>query len=557
MKIESKFKLTAICVFAVMLFVAALPYKTNLATRDALNDLDQVLMREKQFESLLNLLRDAETGQRGFVITGKDSFLSPYYSALGQLPMLRRALIEQSRTSAEKKEVDTIFSISDLKMAELAETVALRRTDGFATVEPIVSSERGKKYMDTLRELIGRQTALSFQQRNAVRANLDSMSNNSLYTSLGATLANLSILTLLLILMLRLLTERKVAANQLQQTSNDLRASNADALLRNAQMEISAAMLQALDAVKTVPETSGIIATYCAKLFPKMSGTLYLHDKPRELLEPHALWGLRAAAAKAFELNECWALTRGGIHHARNAQDLRCAHYSNTVAALTECLCFPLVLQGEVIGLLSVESSPLENTASSHRYLLERTAEQIALAVSNVGLRETLHLQSIVDPLTGMFNRRYMDEALKRELFRAERKTAPLALIVFDLDHFKRVNDTYGHDAGDYVLKSVARQVTENIRDSDLACRFGGEELVLIMPECDIATAMQRAEKIRDAIASLDLHHIGSTLGTVSASFGVAQFPQHGRDATTLLHAADKAMYRAKQAGRNRVLAAQ
>lgn len=557
MKIESKFKLTALCVFVVMLFVAALPYVTGVATREVMDDLRHTLTREHEFQTLLDLLRDAETGQRGFVITGKESFLSPYYRALGQLPLLRQALTKQGRPSAEQNAVEQIFSVSDLKLAELAETIALRRTDGFASVEPIVSSERGKQYMDTLRELIGVQTAASLQRRNALRDNLEHTSDHALYTGIGVMLANLFVLALLLILMLRLLKERKFGASQLQQASDELQSSSADTAHRNTQMEISAAMLQALGAVATLHETSRIISIYCAKLFPELSGALYLHRNSRDVLEQQASWGTPGALAEQFEPSECWALQRGHVHYTRDAQDLCCTHYADTSVAATGRLCVPLISQGEVIGLLYLECQSADRATFKQQHLLDRTAEQIALALSNVKLRETLHRQSIVDPLTGMFNRRYMDETLKRELSRAERKKAPLALIVLDLDHFKHVNDTYGHSTGDHVLKSVAQQVMESIRDGDLACRFGGEELVLILPECDAATAMQRAQKLCSAIALLDLHHGGHTLGMVTASFGVAEFPQHGRDATALLHAADQAMYCAKQAGRNCVAIAQ
>ena len=557
MKIETTFKLASACVFAVMLTVAVLPYNTSVATRDGLGNLEQVLAREQQFESLLDSLRDAETGQRGFVITGKESFLSPYYGALAQLPALRRTLVEESKTTTDQKAIEHIFSLADLKLAELAETIALRRTKGFAVVEPIVSSERGKKYMDDLRAMIDAQSALSFKKRNLLRLNLERTTSNALYTSLAVTLGNLLLLGALLILMLRLLSERMHVSTKLRHTSDNLRLSNDESLLRNKQMEVSAAMLHALGAVQTLPETSTIIAKFCAKLFPDLAGILYLYRNSRDLLEPHSTWGTAEMVPEPFEPNECWALKRGSIHHSATALDLNCAHYAQKLRDDAEHLCLPLVSQGEVIGLLHVTGPSYIHPTFPHRNLLDRTAEQIALAVSNVALRETLKLQSIVDPLTGMFNRRYMDETLKRELMRAERKKSPLALIVLDLDHFKNINDTYGHDAGDYVLTSVARQMIENIRDSDLACRFGGEEIILIMPECDQATAIQRAEKIRASIMSLDLRYAGNAVGLITASFGVAQFPEHGRDASSLIHAADQAMYRAKKAGRNRVMLAQ
>ena len=161
--------------------------------------------------------------------------------------------------------------------------------------------------------------------------------------------------------------------------------------------------------------------------------------------------------------------------------------------------------------------------------------------------------QSIVDPLTGLFNRRYMDETLSRELWRAARKATPLSCVMLDIDHFKKINDTFGHDAGDAVLYSLAQRLKDNVREGDLVCRFGGEELVLIMPECAKQDAFERAEKIRAALNASDVIHGDKRVGRISASFGVASFPQDGKDAQALLEAADKAMYNAKNNGRNRV----
>lgn len=237
--------------------------------------------------------------------------------------------------------------------------------------------------------------------------------------------------------------------------------------------------------------------------------------------------------------------------------DLCYAHYEADTADDVARLCVPLVTQGEVIGLMYLASrGPEKMVFDGQLDVVVRTAEQIALALSNVNLREMLRQQSIIDPLTGLFNRRYLDETLRRELSRAKRKDSGLCTIMLDLDHFKWVNDTIGHDAGDAVLKAVAQVVRNNIRESDLGCRFGGEEIILFLPDCDLATAIQRAEMIRTAIAAINLQIPGGSLGTITASFGVAEFLTDGRDPNSLLHAADQALYRAKQAGRNRVITA-
>jgi diguanylate cyclase (GGDEF)-like protein len=200
-----------------------------------------------------------------------------------------------------------------------------------------------------------------------------------------------------------------------------------------------------------------------------------------------------------------------------------------------------------------VASVPAGPHAALDQAAATAISEQLALGTSNINLREVLRRQSTVDELTGLYNRRYFDETLRRELFRAERKRAALAVVMIDLDHFKRMNDTYGHEAGDVVLRAVGACLRDSVRRSDVACRYGGEELVLVLPECDGAAAARCAESIRAAIAALTLRHDDELLPQATASFGVAVWPAHGDDAPTLLAAADRALYTAKHAGRNRV----
>jgi diguanylate cyclase (GGDEF)-like protein len=170
---------------------------------------------------------------------------------------------------------------------------------------------------------------------------------------------------------------------------------------------------------------------------------------------------------------------------------------------------------------------------------------------------QALQEQAISDPLTGLYNRRYLSEFLPRELARSGRNTTPVAVILIDLDHFKRVNDSFGHEAGDIVLTAVANLLKSNVRGSDIACRYGGEEFALILPETGADSAARRADDIRLAIGALHLSHAGKSLGKITASFGLALFPDHAHDTDDLLRAADVALYAAKGAGRNRVIVAQ
>jgi diguanylate cyclase (GGDEF)-like protein len=180
-------------------------------------------------------------------------------------------------------------------------------------------------------------------------------------------------------------------------------------------------------------------------------------------------------------------------------------------------------------------------------------ADRVGPALANLKLRDALREMALRDGLTGLYNRRYLEDAMNRELHRAERNHTAVSVIMIDIDHFKRFNDKFGHAAGDFVLNAVGRAITGSTRASDIACRYGGEELAVVLSEADLQCARDRAEQIRRAIREIDLNRLGQTLPPPTASFGVAVYPQDGATPADLLKAADRALYRAKQEGRDRV----
>jgi diguanylate cyclase (GGDEF)-like protein len=212
-----------------------------------------------------------------------------------------------------------------------------------------------------------------------------------------------------------------------------------------------------------------------------------------------------------------------------------------------------MMAQSEAIGVLHLMQPDNVKMTETKQRMAVTMSEHIAMALSNLRLHETLRSQSIRDPLTGLFNRRFMEESLELEIRRASRNQRPLGMIMIDLDHFKYFNDNFGHDAGDLLLKELGALLQGNIRGEDIACRYGGEEFTLILPEGTGAVTRQRAEFFKEAIQRLDIHYRGHPLGRITASMGVAIFPDHGRTAKTLVEAADKALYRSKSAGRDRV----
>jgi diguanylate cyclase (GGDEF)-like protein len=182
--------------------------------------------------------------------------------------------------------------------------------------------------------------------------------------------------------------------------------------------------------------------------------------------------------------------------------------------------------------------------------------ERISLALANLRLREVLRSQSIRDPLTGLFNRRYMEEALARDLRRAARNEESVVVLMFDIDHFKQFNDTFGHQAGDSILRSVGDLLSRQTRGQDVACRYGGEEFVVVLAGASRDDGWRIADVLRQELKQLTVEYAGQVLGRIGASVGVSAFPGHGTSVEELLRAADQALYRAKAEGRDRVVMA-
>ena len=188
----------------------------------------------------------------------------------------------------------------------------------------------------------------------------------------------------------------------------------------------------------------------------------------------------------------------------------------------------------------------------THEFALVVT-EHLTLSLANLRLKEMLRTQATRDALTGLFNRRYMEESLEQEFHRSHRNKHPVSIIMLDIDHFKKFNDTYGHDAGDALLKELGTMLKSIVRKEDIACRYGGEEFILILPEATIEIAAQRAEYFRKALQFTSFRHLDQNIAMITVSMGVASYPDHGQDSETVFRRADEALYKAKNNGRNRV----
>lgn len=310
-----------------------------------------------------------------------------------------------------------------------------------------------------------------------------------------------------------------------------------------------------LQSCRNMPEALDITRRTLALLMPQTAGTIYLLRESQDHAEAETSWGTHLAMSEPIlEPHDCWALRRGQPHLVEELhRGLACVHIKppDAPATVASCLCLPLNAHGVSLGLLYLsgphgEDMPRLETATN-------VAEQLSLALANLRLQETLRHQSIRDPLTGLYNRRYLEESLGRELARCERRDLPLAVIMLDLDKFKLLNDRYGHEGGDAVLSALGRVLESNSRSEDVACRYGGEEFILILPEMDLKAATQRAEQIRAEVAGMSVRHLKHEISGITVSIGVAIYPAHASGAGLLKRLADEALYRAKRDGRNRV----
>ena len=324
---------------------------------------------------------------------------------------------------------------------------------------------------------------------------------------------------------------------------------------RSRKGALLAKMGELLHSGASLQEAFSIVTGFAPKIFPRWSGAIILRNSDRNLLEVAGSWNDCQLRSPSFEPHSCWAL-RTGHRYQVDAGDRSapCAHAAGVCGSYT---CVPVLAHGQALGIIHFQTPQGSlDISESEISLIGSFAEQIGLSIANIRLHEELRGQSIRDPLTNLFNRRYLEETFERELRRVIRAKQSLGVMIIDLDHFKSFNDTFGHNAGDAVLHDVARLFAARVRADDIACRFGGEEFVLILPNASLAMTHERAELLCAAARQLQVSHNGKALGPITISVGVSAFPEHGATPRELLGAADVALYQAKNAGRDRVMLA-
>jgi diguanylate cyclase (GGDEF)-like protein len=371
-------------------------------------------------------------------------------------------------------------------------------------------------------------------------------------------LALLGMLVLFGFLMRDAITRQRVARQTAQ--SNERLALTVNSLEDRATE--SALLTSARDELQLCVDVAQVYesaAKSLSRLLTGTSGSLCIINNSRQLVETVAQWssGEDETGVDDFHTPDSCCGLRSGQPRWREpgASEIHCTHFTSSPPE--RYLCLPIVAHGNTLGVLNVRCATEGRVrwVKEHMDGLRQLVQLTGMAAATLNLRTKLENQSIRDPLTGLFNRHFMQISLERELARAARRKQILAVFMLDLDHFKRFNDTHGHAAGDSVLKAIAEIFKTSIRTEDIACRYGGEEFTIILPDVTPAVAADRAESIRRAVENLRLPLEKDVYGEFTVSVGIALFPDDGGASDLLLRRADQALYRAKRQGRNRVCA--
>jgi len=353
-----------------------------------------------------------------------------------------------------------------------------------------------------------------------------------------------------------LLKDKKINEENLKRTNQELSQKTKELEQLQQRNDKLVQLVTFLQVCKTTQEVYQFINEATETLFKGCSGGMYIFKGSRNQLSIVAKWG-DTELVEFFAPDDCWGLRLGKPFLSNDDWGTpRCKHYCK--GCFTK-FCIPLTAYGEILGLFLIQFPPNyeiknENAVPvSLSQSLTIFTEQISLTISNIRLNEKLKHMAIHDPLTGLYNRQFLKETVERELHRATRNNLQLAILILDIDRFKAFNDTFGHSAGDAVIKSVANFLKQFFRIEDFCCRYGGEEFLILLTDAALEGLEARCDTLRQSVGKLTVTHEGGNLGKVSVSIGVAVFPKNGTTFSQLVDAADKALYRAKQQGRDRV----
>lgn len=558
---RSRFAVGVLVLFAVLGLVLAVVaiqvYRTVGEMVDEGQWVTHTYEVREQIGANVGALRDAEAAQRAYFLGGHAARLADYYAAIPRIDERLNRLADLVGDNPTQAQATRELKALMTTRGELMEAAAAAfQTGGLDALRADPQFSKAREQDAAVDALTKRMLSLEdglLAQRHAATSTQAGLTR---FLTVSAIALCVGILGFALVLILREQRRRLVSEARVAVSYGELASSLEDSRRLADTLRQLSDLGEMLQSCRSIDEAASGLQRSLESLFPATAGAINLINASQNLLSPIGTWGPPIEGEPLFAPDDCWALRRGRAYPEEHAvAPFACRHLAvEEDHHLCPHLCVPLLAQGVMLGtlLLSAEQAISRET----RDVAIAAAEQISLALSNLKLQETLRTQSLRDSLTGLFNRRYLEVSLARDLARAIRRHQPLAVLMIDIDHFKRFNDTHGHDAGDALLAQFGERLLSLVRSEDVACRYGGEEFTIVLQEADAALALDRAEEIRRAIATLDVQHRRQKLGPVTASIGIASYPQHGDSPEHLLRRADRALYTAKELGRNQTCVA-
>lgn len=523
----------------------------------------------ENLEKLTTAISLVEMSQRNYLITQQDEFLKIFVRQKEEVFRLSEQLVALVKDNPlQANRVVSLIHLLNQRIKFLDNTLDKFQNAGLNAAIANIKAGTGNALM--------RQTLFMAEEMKNLEFNLlkqrqkyyeEHSRRIKIIAKYGFVLSMLILLAcfvlLNMLLISRLKAEQKSKQNeklladvnlQLKENLELVTIQNSSTLLLNEMV----GFLQLCESQKKAYE---IIKKYAAKLLPQTSGSIYMLNFATQYLVLVGKWNEPVLAEKKYPAADYLVLKPGTVNIIDGTEaNLSCIHVKENEVPIVPHVCLPLYSQNHMFGVILVEFNANDKASLMHTkvkeyldLLMPSFAKQIALALSNIRLREDLHDQSIRDPLTNLYNRRFMKEFLSKEVAHMSRKQQPLAILMIDIDNFKNYNDTYGHDVGDYVLRELSKILVNNVRKDDIVCRYGGEEFTIIMSETNANAALEKAHKLEKILQNFSLKFEDIALMPFTLSQGIAVFPTDGDSANNLIKAADQALYAAKEGGRNQI----
>src|SRR5712671_875992 len=536
--------------FILMLaFLVAMAWDSFSRTRELLSSLAYVEHTHQvlyELDAIQDGLQDARRAWAHYILTPEKQDLDAFDEAVKQTWMRVDRVVFLTRDDAAQQErLKQLQTWIEEELQQLRDNLRVSKT------LLIYHSPESDFKLDRVRNAIlkfrDEQETILRERNLAAQARAQEV-ERSVSVRIGGFSALMAVLFLLVI---RESKKLRIAEQAALHSQTKLEGS----LLRLQSETESGKLLNELQAnlqiCVSAPEAYEVLGGYAQKFISNSAGAVFAIDSSRNLMGVMASWGDSLSPTQhILSPEDCCAMRGGRLHlQVEASRGLSCRHFSGSIPEAYVCL--PLAALGETLGILHISAPSSSDFTAARLAMIQQAGEYAALRLANLRLREKLHDQSIRDPLTGLYNRRFLEATLEQELHRSGRHHTGLGVIMADIDKFKVFNDSFGHTAGDIVLKEVAALLRRSVRTEDIVCRYGGEEFLVVLPDTSLESVSERAEQVRDAIAKLDLQHAGHSLGKVTASFGISFSHDGVLTPEILLRYADEALYESKRRGCN------